>query len=159
MKVIIAGSRTITDYALLLDAIAKSEFNITEVVSGGAAGVDAMGERWARENGVQLTVMNADWSQYKRAAGRVRNSAMASYGEALIAITTGSPGTRNMIGLAKLQKLPTYVHTVSPFSTRTECSVMRPFSSHPILSASSPASCQRTHATSPSHGETLCSMP
>ena len=40
MKTIIAGSRTIVDYQALLDAVVDSNFDITEVVSGGARGVD-----------------------------------------------------------------------------------------------------------------------
>ena len=43
MKVIIAGSRNFTDYKVLQDAIKNSGFKITEVVSGGAKGVDSLG--------------------------------------------------------------------------------------------------------------------
>lgn len=46
MRTIIAGSRSITDYALIQKAVSESGFEITEVVSGGAIGVDRLGERW-----------------------------------------------------------------------------------------------------------------
>ena len=36
MKIIIAGSRDIVDYEVLKRSIAKSSFEITEVVCGGA---------------------------------------------------------------------------------------------------------------------------
>lgn len=52
MKTIIAGSRTIADYELLEQSIAECGWQITEVVSGGASGVDALGEEWATRNSV-----------------------------------------------------------------------------------------------------------
>ena len=45
MKVIIAGSRGITDGRLVSAAVAASGFDITEVVSGTCHGVDQLGER------------------------------------------------------------------------------------------------------------------
>lgn len=113
MKVIIAGSRDIKDYQLLKMAIQKSELDITEVVSGGAAGVDFLGERWAREHGVLLTRFPADWSAYGKAAGPIRNGEMAAYvGKegALLALWDGkSKGTKNMIDQAEKHGLKFYV--------------------------------------------------
>lgn len=105
MKVIIAGSRDIKDVQLLKMAIEKSGFDITEVVSGGAAGVDFLGEQWAREHGILLTRFPADWSAYGKAAGPIRNEEMARYvGKegALLALWDGrSKGTSNMIDMAE----------------------------------------------------------
>lgn len=44
MKVVIAGSRTILDSSVIAEAIDKSGFEITEIVSGGAQGVDRLAE-------------------------------------------------------------------------------------------------------------------
>lgn len=44
MKVIIAGSRTLHSYDLVVRAVKDSGLQITEVVSGGARGVDRLGE-------------------------------------------------------------------------------------------------------------------
>ena len=44
MKTIIAGSRTVSDYQTIEQAIRQSGFTITEVISGGAKGVDALAE-------------------------------------------------------------------------------------------------------------------
>ncbi len=113
MKVIIAGSRDIKDYQLLKIAIAKSEFDITEVVSGGAAGVDFLGEQWAKEHGVLLTRFPADWSAYGKAAGPIRNEQMAAYvGKegGLLALWDGkSRGTSNMIDQAEKYGLKFFV--------------------------------------------------
>jgi predicted Rossmann fold nucleotide-binding protein DprA/Smf involved in DNA uptake len=61
MRTIIAGSREITDYALIERGMIDVPFNVTEVVSGGARGVDTLGERWARENGIPIKIFPADW--------------------------------------------------------------------------------------------------
>ena len=109
MKVIIAGSRGIDDYGLVEQAILASGFNITEVVSGGCHGVDKLGERWAKKNGVQLKVFLADWSVGK-SAGPIRNGRMAAYADALIAIwANNSRGTANMIDQAESNGLLVYI--------------------------------------------------
>ncbi len=43
MKTIIAGSRSIHDYALVVSAVARCGWRITEVLSGAAQGVDTLG--------------------------------------------------------------------------------------------------------------------
>lgn len=98
MKVIIAGSRNIDDYPLVVKTIVSSKYDITEVVSGCATGVDTLGERWAIANNIPIKEMPADWNLHGRSAGPRRNRAMAEYADAAIVIWDGkSPGTRNMI--------------------------------------------------------------
>lgn len=110
MKTIIAGSRNIVEYQSVLDAIKASGFEITEVVSGGARGVDSLGERYAKEKGIPLKVFPADWESYGRKAGIMRNTEMSCYADALIAVWNGdSPGTYNMLNQAKSKGLKIYV--------------------------------------------------
>jgi hypothetical protein len=54
MKIIIAGSRSMTDPSIVDDAIRDSRFQITEVVSGGATGVDTLAEIWAEQKGIPV---------------------------------------------------------------------------------------------------------
>ena len=54
MKVIIAGSRDITDKYTVIDAVKGAEFVINEVVSGAARGVDTLGEQWAEKNNIPV---------------------------------------------------------------------------------------------------------
>ena len=109
MKVIIAGSRTITDMAILVQAISDSGFAITEVVSGGASGVDTLGEQWADENGVGVRLFRADWDRHGKAAGPIRNCQMAGYADALITLWDGkSRGTQDMIYQARLKGLKVF---------------------------------------------------
>lgn len=110
MKVIIAGSRHINDMTYVVQALNKSGFlpQVTEVVSGGAQGVDKLGERWAGMSGVKVRCFPADWGKYGKSAGPIRNQEMLDYvsnvgGErvgvgGLIAVWDGkSKGTFDMI--------------------------------------------------------------
>ena len=114
MRVIIAGSRFITKYDLVVDAVKESGFNITEVVCGASNGVDSLGERYAKENGIKLSYFYADWKGLGKRAGNARNEQMGNYGEALIAVWDGkSPGTKHMINYAKKKKLKVYVKNIN----------------------------------------------
>lgn len=114
MKVIIAGSRTIDDYKLVVDTINSSCYTITEVVSGTAVGVDRLGERWALANNIPIKEMPADFSKYGKTAGPRRNKEMAEYADAAIIIWNGeSPGTRNMIENMIRRKKPYFIGMTS----------------------------------------------
>lgn len=114
IRIIIAGSRTITDYKKFkyhcLKALEKyKDYDIT-IVSGGAKGVDKLGERLAKEEGYRLSVYPANWEKYGKKAGYIRNIEMAKNADALIAVWDGkSKGTAHMIDIAKQYGLLTYI--------------------------------------------------
>lgn len=113
MKVIIAGSRTITDYKHVEEAAKLSKFEISEVVSGTAPGVDRLGELYGHELTVGVKRFPADWKTHGKNAGPIRNRVMAEYAEALIAVWDGkSVGTKNMIDTARELSLRVFVHEV-----------------------------------------------
>ena len=96
MKTIIAGSRTVVDIKIVEKAIWLSGFNISEVVSGGAWGVDALGEKIANRQNISIKMFSADWNKYGRSAGPIRNKEMVKYADALIAVWNGkSKGTKH----------------------------------------------------------------
>lgn len=102
MKVIIAGSRTIHSYKAVCQAIAESGFEVTEVVSGGASGVDTLGERWARGKGINIRQFLPDWAKFGKSAAYKRNVQMGDYADGLIAIWDGaSKGTGHMLTIAR----------------------------------------------------------
>lgn len=114
MKTIIAGMRDFHHYKTLLSAAQKCPFEITSVVSGGAKGVDALGERFAADHSLPIERYPADWKKHGRAAGPIRNAEMAENAEALLAIWDGkSRGTGNMIFNAKKRGLAVHVKMVS----------------------------------------------
>jgi len=113
MKVIIAGSRTITDYDVVEAAIKESGFEITEVVSGGARGPDQIGEQYAARNSICLKQFIPNWKKLGRSAGYIRNEKMAEYGEALIAVWDGeSKGTKHMIDSANKKGIKVFIKVV-----------------------------------------------
>lgn len=116
-RVIIAGSRTLDDVALVRRAVEASGFTVTSVISGGARGVDACGKAWAADNGIPVEQMHAEWNRYGRAAGPIRNRQMAEQADALIAVWDGeSRGTRHMIEEARRRGLAVHVYRVPPES-------------------------------------------
>lgn len=104
IKIAVSGSRHFHDYTFVsgfLDAfIAKVSRNgrAVELVSGGASGVDTLAERYAEERGYPLHRFPADWKQFGRAAGPIRNKQMAEESDILVAfLSPNSRGTANMI--------------------------------------------------------------
>lgn len=119
MKVIIAGSRDFQDYEFLRDSLAFF-FDLKEVdpkdliiISGGARGADALGERFAKELNIPVEVFPADWDLHGKAAGPIRNQQMAEYADYLIAFRKNeSKGTTNMINCMKKLNKPSMVFEV-----------------------------------------------
>lgn len=132
MKVIIAGSRSVTDMRLVEKAIrlfSEHEGQITEVICGGAPGVDTIGKEWAESQNIPVKRFRPkwrDWSglpehkirikqspngrSYNALAGFNRNEEMAGYADALIAIWDGkSSGTAHMIDTMYRLNKPVHV--------------------------------------------------
>lgn len=116
-RLIIAGSRDFMDYDYLKEAYFNLCVEVTEIVSGGARGVDALGERLSLEVlGKPAIVFPADWDKHGKAGGPIRNQQMADYAHGLLAINLNqSPGTTDMIIRAKQKKLKTSVIKVNSF--------------------------------------------
>jgi hypothetical protein len=112
VKTIIAGSRSIKSLSTVINAFNGCQFKdkITEIVSGGATGVDQLGEQLAKKIGVSTKIFLANWQKYGKMAGMIRNREMAQYADALIAVYDGvSRGTKNMIEEATKRGLKIYV--------------------------------------------------
>jgi len=113
MKVIIGGTRDITEKQYLDKALAATQFPISAILSGGARGVDALARRYAWQHRIPFEEYPADWDEHGRAAGPLRNRRMAQEGDALIALWDGhSRGTRNMIEAMKALRKPVEVYLV-----------------------------------------------
>jgi len=121
MKIIIAGSRTITNKYLINRNIFKgieslvpfSKIDETIIISGGARGVDTEGESWAKSFGFPVKRFLPEWNKYGKKAGFLRNKEMINEADALIAIWDGkSKGTEHTINLAKEKNIPFYVEII-----------------------------------------------
>jgi hypothetical protein len=122
VKVIIAGSRDITDYSIVKQAWLDSGLGMTELVSGGARGVDNLGLYLAVEElKIPFKLFIPDWDTHGRKAGIIRNVEMAWYADALIAVWDGkSRGTEHMINFMKLSLgKPTYVLNLKEVDDKT----------------------------------------
>ncbi|MSP92323.1 MAG: DUF2493 domain-containing protein [Myxococcales bacterium] len=103
MKLAVVGSRTFCNRALLFERLAAylEAHPVTSIVSGGAAGADALAEEVAREFGLPCTVVRAEWDQFGRAAGPLRNARIAGMADAVLAFIdkplAESAGTRDTV--------------------------------------------------------------
>lgn len=96
MRLIVAGSRTITDFDLVDLHIGRIS-GITEIVSGACRGVDLLAERSAVNRNIPIKRFCPEWDKYGKAAGPKRNAQMAKYADQLLLIWDGeSLGSANM---------------------------------------------------------------
>ncbi|MDR0381171.1 MAG: DUF2493 domain-containing protein [Oscillospiraceae bacterium] len=97
MRVAVVGSRGLGDvwYTLLCRHIPAE---CSEIISGGAVGVDTLAERYAAEAGLRLTVIRPDYRLFDRAAPLVRNGRIVREADYVLILWDGvSRGTRHVI--------------------------------------------------------------
>ena len=103
MKIGVVGSRTFRDYDLMRNTL--DAYDITEIISGGAAGADLLVERYAREKNINLTIHDALWSTNEKSAGPIRNQKIVDDSDFIIAFWDGkSRGTASTIRIARKDK-------------------------------------------------------
>lgn len=114
MRVLVCGGRDYNDYDRVvseLDDIAM-EYSIYHkpdtlenwlptditIIHGGATGADTLADVWATHNYCPVEVYKADWKQYGKSAGHIRNKEMLDKGKPDVVIAfPGGRGTANMI--------------------------------------------------------------
>lgn len=113
MRTIIAGSRDIVNYSILLKAIKEIDYEISTVICGKAKGVDTLGELYAKRNNIKIEYYQANWSIYGKSAGMIRNRHMAEAAESLLLIWDGvSKGSKSMLKLAREYNLKIHIHYI-----------------------------------------------
>ncbi len=86
MRVAVIGSRSIKNADISQYIPAET----TEIITGGAVGVDRLAEREARLRGIALTVFKPDYEAHGKSAPLVRNKLIAKECDVLIAFWDGS---------------------------------------------------------------------
>lgn len=106
VKLAIVGSRGFQDYDALVEfidrIIKENDYEVTEVISGGAKGADRLGELWARTRGYPIIIYQAEWDKYGKSAGFRRNYDIIQRCDIVFAFWDGeSKGTKHDLELAE----------------------------------------------------------
>lgn len=109
-RVLVCGGRDYSNEDCLRDVLNKvhSAHPIGTLIQGGARGADALAHKWATENNIpEIVTEYADWAQYGKAAGPIRNERMLYVWKPdLVVAFPGGRGTANMIHLARQAGVP-----------------------------------------------------
>lgn len=104
MNIIIAGSRTFTDYKLLEEVLNKYITPDDTIISGVAKGADMLGIIYSYRHNIKVKRFPANWNLYGKSAGYKRNVEMADNADMLIIFWNGiSRGTKHMIDIMNNQ--------------------------------------------------------
>ena len=111
MKYIIAGGRDFNNRAIMNKILSKYISPSSDIIiSGCAQGADTLGAEWAATHGVALQTFPAQWDQYGKAAGYIRNAEMGEYADTAIIFWNGkSKGTAHMIKTMERLKKSYYI--------------------------------------------------
>lgn len=123
MRLLITGSRNLTDdhrdavFSALDKAVESwvdehGEDTENTFIHGAARGADSIGASWAVERGWKVEPYPANWEEYGKSAGYIRNEQMVKSGVDLcVAFPMGnSYGTRNCMKIARQHKVPVVTH-------------------------------------------------
>ena len=111
MKIAVVGSRNIEveDVGVYLPSC------VTELISGGARGVDTSVRRYAATVGLPLTEILPEYARYGRGAPLRRNEEIVARADLVIALWDGaSRGTAHVIGLCRRRGKPVKVYILAP---------------------------------------------
>lgn len=111
MKIAVIGSRNL----VVKDLGRYLPENVTEIVSGGARGIDTCAREYAKAYGIKLTEFLPEYEKYGRSAPLKRNLQIIYYADLVLAFWDGhSRGTKFVIdNCKKRNKKVTVIKTVS----------------------------------------------
>lgn len=110
MKVAVIGSRGISNVNIG-EYIPKET---TEIVSGGARGVDTLARNYAKQNGLKLTEFLPEYDKFGRSAPLKRNIQIIEYADLVLAFWDGSShGTKYVIDHCKQLGKPCEIHIIN----------------------------------------------
>lgn len=109
MRVLVCGSRDFDNEALLfclLEGLFGSSCGQDVIIEGEARGADRLAATWGDAHGIPVERYPADWDQYGKRAGYVRNQQMLDEGKpelvvAFYADQARTKGTAMMVDIAR----------------------------------------------------------
>ena len=109
MRLIVAGSRTFSDWPLMrktLDEYIGDRKDVI-IISGTCRGADRMGEAYAQTKNLSVERYPADWDRYGKRAGWLRNNEMADNAdEVIVFMCHNSKGSKMMMNIATSRGMP-----------------------------------------------------
>ncbi len=110
MRVAVIGSR-----GLVVEDLEKYlPKETTEIISGGARGVDASAREYALRHNLKLTEYLPEYGKYGRAAPLKRNITIIENADLVVAFWDGaSRGTKYVIDNCKKRKIPIEIHILA----------------------------------------------
>lgn len=103
MRVIVCGGRDFRSPAqvwLGLDRV-HAERPISELMQGGADGVDTFAREWAGSKAIKRWVCRAEWDKHGKAAGPIRNARMLEWKPDAVIAFPGGRGSADMVRQAR----------------------------------------------------------
>lgn len=136
MKVLVTGGRHFRNRNWLWAGLDRlyTLHPITMLIEGGAEGADRYASEWVAWTNqsagfglIQHITVPAEWAQFGRSAGHIRNAKMADLGPDVVLAAPGGKGTANMIETARkrgiqvvlLEKMDIALPTGSDGTVRT----------------------------------------
>ena len=103
MKLLVVGSRSITDF----DLSPYISNEVDTVISGGAEGIDRIAEEYADSHRLTKYILRPRYDIYGRAAPLRRNEQMVDMADAVLVIWDGhSKGTKYTLNYARKTNKP-----------------------------------------------------
>jgi hypothetical protein len=120
VRILVCGSRNWDNKGFLWSKLDEyvggiGSYDYPDVIIHGAAkGADTMAADWAHSRGIQVIGYPAQWDQFGKAAGPIRNSRMLMEGQPDVVIAFSndlevSKGTKHMVTIARKAGIQTIV--------------------------------------------------
>jgi len=101
MKVLVCGGQFYTDADRIANELSLIKpFDL--LIHGDSYGADRLAKNWADQRGIPICTFTANWSNFGRSAGSVRDGWMIKFGKPdLVIAFPGGRGTADMVRKAR----------------------------------------------------------
>ena len=114
MRILVCGSRHLTDYEKMQEVMFQSFYPGDVLIHGDARGADRLSEQVAQPY-IEIERYPADWEKHGKAAGPIINKQLLDEGKpdkVIAFLAPDSRGTQNMIDQAKKAGVPVKIINV-----------------------------------------------